>query len=63
VARFDLAYPVLYCDPKTAREYGVRALPTSWLIGPDGVIAKKYVGPLAFAEVENDILRLLRRPS
>lgn len=63
VARFDLNFPVLLSDVNTARAYGVRALPTSWLIGPDGVVAKKYVGPLEFAEVENDILALTRRPS
>lgn len=63
VARFELTFPVLYADPNTARAYGVRGLPTSWLVAPDGTLAKKYVGPLAFAEVENDILRLIRRPS
>lgn len=63
VARFDLTFPVLFADPRTADAYGVRALPTSWLIAPDGTAVKRYVGPLSFKEVENDILSLIRRPS
>lgn len=63
VARFELPFPVLYADPNTERAYGVRMLPTSWLVAPDGTLVKKYVGPLSFKEVENDILSLSRRPS
>ncbi|HXT01204.1 MAG TPA: TlpA disulfide reductase family protein [Elusimicrobiota bacterium] len=63
-ARRKLDFPILYGDRKTMDEYAVRELPTSYLIGPDGSIVRRYVGPLDARLVENDILSLLnRRPS
>ncbi|MFI5361967.1 MAG: TlpA disulfide reductase family protein [Elusimicrobiota bacterium] len=59
-----LNFPILYGDRRTEAAYAVRALPTSFLIAPDGTIARRYVGPLDERAVENDILSLLnRRPS
>lgn len=57
-ARFEPAFPILLADPQTEEAYGVRDLPTSFLIGPDGRIARRYVGPIDPAAVENDILEL-----
>jgi len=63
-AKRGLDFPILYGDRKTMDEYAVRELPTSYLIGPDGSIVRRYVGPLDARLVENDILSLLnRRPS
>ena len=63
-AAHDMAYPILYADRRTQDAYAVRMLPTSYLIAPDGTIARRYVGPLDARAVENDILSLLnRRPS
>jgi peroxiredoxin len=65
VKRYALNFPVIYGDPAgtTLRDYAVRDLPTTFLIGPHGEIERRYVGPLDEAAVENDILAILRRPS
>ena len=65
-ASHGMSFQVLYADRKTMDAYAVRLLPTSYLIAPDGTIARRYVGPLDQRAVENDILSLLslnRRPS
>ena len=63
-ASHHMDFPVLYVDRPTMAAYAVRMLPTSYLIAPDGTIARRYVGPLDARAVENDILSLLnRRPS
>ena len=63
-AKHGLTFPILYADRRTQDAYAVRMLPTSFLIAPDGTIARRYVGPLDARAVENDILVLLnRRPS
>lgn len=57
-------FPILYADRRTMDAYAVRMLPTTFLIGPDGAILRRYVGPLDSRAIENDILSLLkRRPS
>ena len=59
-----MSFPILYADRRTMDAYAVRMLPTSFLIAPDGTIARRYVGPLDARAVQNDILSLLnRRPS
>jgi peroxiredoxin len=64
VVEHHLDFPILYADRGTEAAYAVRMLPTSFLIAPDGTIARRYVGPLDVRAVENDILSLLnRRPS
>ena len=65
-AAHGLTFPILYADRRAMDAYAVRLLPTTYLIAPDGTIARRYVGPLDERAVENDILRLLnlnRRPS
>ena len=32
-----------------------RALPTSYLIGPDGAVVKKFLGPITIKELEQKI--------
>jgi len=63
--KYALDFPIAYADQAGAVEkaYAVRDLPTTFLIGPDGQIERRYVGPLDERAVENDILALLRRPS
>jgi cytochrome c biogenesis protein CcmG, thiol:disulfide interchange protein DsbE len=58
VARFNPTFPVALADRKTAEAYGVFGLPVSYLIDRDGVIRKRYQGPIDAPAVENDILRL-----
>lgn len=60
-AKYGLTFPILYVDRKTMDAYAVRMLPTTFLIGPDGSIVRRYVGPLDARAVENDILSLLNR--
>lgn len=60
-AKYGLKFPILYVDRKTMDAYAVRMLPTTFLIGPDGSIVRRYVGPLDAHAVENDILSLLNR--
>jgi peroxiredoxin len=54
-------FQVLLSDAKTGRAYGVRALPASFLIGPDGRLLKSYIGALEPGPLENDILQHLPR--
>jgi peroxiredoxin len=63
-ASHRMDFPILYANAATLQAYAVRMLPTSYLIAPDGTIARRYMGPLDERAVENDILALLnRRPS
>lgn len=62
-ARHGVKYPVLAADMAVLSRWGVRGLPATFLIGPDGGIVKRWLGPIDAATVENDILALLdRRP-
>lgn len=62
--KHGVTYPILVADNKTLGKWGVRGLPATFLIGPDGAIVKRWLGPIDAAVVENDILALLdRRPS
>ena len=60
-AKNGLKFQILYADRRTMDAYAVRMLPTSFLIAPDGTIARRYIGPLDARAVENDILTLLNR--
>ncbi len=60
-ASHRMNFPILYADRRTMDSYAVRRLPTSFLIAPDGTIARRYVGPLDARAVENDILAFLNR--
>lgn len=63
VAKAGTTYTILLSDPKTADEYGVRGIPSSFLIGPDGTVVKHYLGAIEPRELENDILQQLSRRS
>ena len=52
-ARYDLGYPsVVDPDGRTAIDYGVVGIPTSFLIDRDGVIRELQVGPYTDAAIE-----------
>ncbi len=59
--KHGVAYPVLTADDAVLRAWGVRGLPATFLIGPDGLIEKRWLGPIDASTVENDILGLLQR--
>lgn len=47
-------------DPgAVAIDYGLFGVPETVLIGPDGIVRKKIVGPVQPAQFERDIVRLL----
>jgi len=43
-------------DGRTAIEWGVYGVPETFLIGPDGTIAYKKIGPVSREDLENEIL-------
>ncbi len=55
-----LPYPVLIADYATIRRYRVSGLPAKFLIGRDGVIAARYIGPSDAARLETDIEKLIK---
>jgi peroxiredoxin len=61
VAGYAPSFTICLADPKTADAYGVRALPASFLVGPDGVVLKTYLGAVEPSELENDIVAQLTR--
>ena len=64
VREHRLTLPVLLGETAVARAWGVRGLPTSFLVSPEGLIARRWVGNPDLRAVENDIVAVLdRRPS
>ena len=61
VARTAPSFTVLLADPRTAQAYGVRGIPATFLIGPDGRVVERYVGSINPKQLENDILKVLPR--
>lgn len=59
--KHGVKYPVLVADMKVLSRWGVRGLPATFLIGPDGGIVKRWLGPIDAPAVENDIVALLER--
>lgn len=53
LVEFGVAYPTgVDADGSIALEYGVRGIPEKFFIGSDGVVQRKYVGPMP-----EDVLR------
>ena len=61
VAKAEPTFTILLADPQTADAYGVHALPSSFLIAPDGTILKRYIGGIEPRDLENDIVKELPR--
>lgn len=62
--KHKLTFPLMIADRAAVAGYAVRGLPATFLIDAEGRIARRWVGPLDFKAVENDILTLInRRPS
>ena len=61
VAKHKMHYTVLVGNDDLVQQYGVDGFPTTYLIGKDWKIYKKYTGasPEKAAEMERDIERLL----
>lgn len=56
-----ITYPILVADRSLQASYGVTSIPTTFMIGRDGRIARKHVGfhPSMAGEMRSDIERLL----
>ncbi|MFN7182675.1 MAG: TlpA family protein disulfide reductase [Thermomonas haemolytica] len=57
LAQHPVVYPVAQVDVyDPPRDFGApRGLPTTWLIAPDGRVARKYTGPVTARMIEDDI--------
>lgn len=57
VDKFGLDYKVVMGDPAILEHFGVIGFPTYFLMGPDGVVVKKYVGEVAqlYDQVKGDV--------
>jgi cytochrome c biogenesis protein CcmG/thiol:disulfide interchange protein DsbE len=53
-------WPVV-ADPgsRTALAYGVYGIPETFVIGPDGRVTAKHVGPVTYDQLVREITRLL----
>jgi cytochrome c biogenesis protein CcmG/thiol:disulfide interchange protein DsbE len=47
---------------RTALAYGVYGVPETFFIGPDGVVASRWVGPVPYAHLTDEITLLQVRP-
>ncbi len=59
VKRKDINYQVLLGTPQLAEKYGVRGIPTSWIIGKQGRLGARFVGPRSYKDFEKAISDLL----
>jgi peroxiredoxin len=60
-AKYKMNYPVVIGNQRIAQDYGgILGLPTSFLVGRDGRIQRKYAGVTDFAKLEHDIVTLLQ---
>jgi cytochrome c biogenesis protein CcmG/thiol:disulfide interchange protein DsbE len=50
----------LVMDPgeRVARAYGVFGPPESWLIGPDGIVISRHIGPFTAEELAAELVHL-----
>ena len=61
VKKFGVNYPVVQSDAKTEAAYGdIVSLPTTFIIDREGKIAKRHLGFTSKAEIEADIIALLK---
>ena len=59
LAKRPVAYPIARIDVyEPPKDFGApRGLPTTWLIGPDGRMLRKYTGPVTARMIEQDIAK------
>lgn len=57
--QFGATWP-LAMDPgeRVARAYGVFGPPESWLIGPDGIVVSRHIGPFTAEELAEELVHL-----
>lgn len=53
---FDYRFPVLFdLDGSAARAYRIFAIPTTFFVGPDGIIRAKHAGPMTLAAMQDGV--------
>ncbi len=57
----SIPYTVLFAEPGIIDDYRIFGLPTKYLIDKEGIVHRKYLSDTPVAEVEADILDLLKR--
>jgi len=57
LAKHPVQYPIAMVPiDKAPKDFGApKALPTTYLIGPDGTVAKKFTGPVTTTELEKAV--------
>jgi len=63
VAKHGVPWRVLLADRPSLRLYPVFGLPTKYLIDREGIVSRKYIGPVPVSSIENDVQSLLQRRS
>ncbi len=65
LGQYGLPFSAVGVDPngRAAIDWGVYGVPESFLVGPDGAIAYKFVGPLNEATVKDVLLPLVTKLS
>ncbi|MFG1409841.1 MAG: DsbE family thiol:disulfide interchange protein [Pseudomonadota bacterium] len=65
LGQYGLPFAAVGTDPKgrAAIEWGVYGVPETFLVGPDGAIAHKFVGPLSEETVRSTLLPLVAKLS
>ncbi len=59
--RWNIRYPILQADRNTTRAWRVRALPITYLVDPQGIIQRTYIGPEATGLLDRHTRQLLGR--
>lgn len=63
IAQHSIPWRVLVADSDTTRAYKVFGLPAKFLIDSEGLVSRRYDGPVDPRVLETDIRRLLRMPA
>jgi cytochrome c biogenesis protein CcmG/thiol:disulfide interchange protein DsbE len=49
--KLGMTYPIAYADPTLRRTYRVQVLPTTYVVAPDGTVARSFVGAVSESEL------------
>ncbi len=62
IDQMHITYPVVMADRNVTKSFGgITGVPTSFLVGKDGQLEKRYLGYIPHKLLEQDISALLRR--
>ena len=59
VKEWKIDYTILLGSMEIAQRYGVRGIPTTWIIGKKGRLVRQFVGPQKFKTFKADIEKVL----